>query len=89
MSSKYDGRSGSTWRRLRAQILESSDVCWLCGRNQPPADTVDHVLPLSIYPELAHDLSNLRPAHRTCNSRKGAGFGGAEAIKPMRRSRRW
>ena len=83
---KYDGRSSQTWKRMRRQILEASDVCWLCGK--PGADTVDHVLPLSQFPELAHDLGNLRPAHKSCNSKKGAGTG-ENPVRPMPRSRRW
>jgi 5-methylcytosine-specific restriction endonuclease McrA len=82
--SKYDGRTSHKWKKVRAEVLASSDVCWLCSK--PGADTVDHVLPLSIYPELAHDISNLRPAHRSCNSSKGAG----RNYQPkMPRSRRW
>ena len=80
------GRTGRPWRRLRAQVLDGSTLCWLCG--QLGADTVDHVLPLSRFPELAHDLANLRPAHRSCNSRKGAGRAD-EHVRPMPRSRRW
>ena len=82
---RSDGRAGSRWRALRRQVLEASDVCWLCGK--PGATEVDHVLPLSQFPELAHDLANLRPAHKTCNSSKGAGTGGA--TQQMPRSRRW
>lgn len=42
-------------------------VCHLCG--QPGADTLDHLVPLS--KGGTNDPSNLRPAHRACNSRKG------------------
>jgi 5-methylcytosine-specific restriction endonuclease McrA len=83
---KHDGRSSQAWKRMRRQILEANDVCWLCGK--PGANTIDHVLPLSQFPELAHDLGNLRPAHKTCNSSKGAGTGG-NTVRPMPRSRRW
>jgi 5-methylcytosine-specific restriction endonuclease McrA len=83
---KYDGRTSHKWKKLRLQVLAASDVCWLCSR--PGADTVDHILPLALYPELAHDMSNLRPAHKSCNSRKGAG-GVSEQVRPMPRSRRW
>lgn len=59
------GRTGRPWRRVRAAVLESNDVCWLCGT--PGADSVDHVIPLSKGgPEL--DPANLRPAHGRCNS---------------------
>ena len=55
---------------MRQRILEMSDICWLCG--QPGADTVDHIVPLSIDPTLGEDPTNLLPAHRSCNSRRGA-----------------
>ena len=57
------------YRRARQRVLETSDVCWICG--QPGADTADHVV--------AHALGggdeegNLRPAHRSCNARRGIG----------------
>lgn len=82
---KYDGRSSQAWKKLRRQILEGNDICWLCGK--PGSDTVDHILPLSKFPELAHDLGNLRPAHKSCNSKKGAGSG--DQVQSMPRSRRW
>jgi 5-methylcytosine-specific restriction endonuclease McrA len=67
---KSHGRAGHRWRTIRAQVLEQSNVCHLCGKGG--ADTVDHVIPLSVAPELAHDMANLRPAHKSCNSRRGA-----------------
>lgn len=42
-------------------------ICWLCGL--PGADTRDHVRPIS--KGGTNDPSNLRPAHRACNSRRG------------------
>lgn len=42
------------------------DRCWMCGN---VANVTDHVKPLS--KGGAHTLSNLRPACRSCNSRKG------------------
>jgi 5-methylcytosine-specific restriction endonuclease McrA len=82
------GRRGRPWRRLRARILAESDVCWLCGK--PGADSIDHVVPLSIDPSLAHDITNLRPAHLRCNSRRGNGTRSGQAMTPpMPRSRQW
>ncbi len=55
------------YRRHRASLKGLS--CHICGL--PGSDTVDHVIPLVLggadYP------NNLLPAHRSCNSRKGAG----------------
>ncbi|WP_433445665.1 HNH endonuclease [Nonomuraea sp. CA-141351] len=71
------GRSGRPWRRVRAQVLAASRICWLCGHDG--ADTVDHVIPLSLGGDPL-DLANLRAAHgvrgcptcgRKCNSARG------------------
>jgi 5-methylcytosine-specific restriction endonuclease McrA len=83
MAAQWHGRKGRPWRRIRAEVLASSDICWLCLR--PGANTVDHVLPLSLYPELAHDRSNLAPAHHSCNSSKGASTTRSSTAS----SRRW
>lgn len=42
--------------------------CWLCGKRN--ADTIDHVVPVA-WGGSDHP-SNLKPAHRSCNSSKGA-----------------
>lgn len=74
------GRGGRPWRRIVAQAKrEMPKVCHLCRepidmalpRTHPMSWTLDHVVPLSLggNPE---SLANLRPAHRRCNSRKGA-----------------
>lgn len=72
------GRTGRPWRRIRAQVLAESQLCWICGHGA--ADTVDHVIPLSKGGDPL-DPANLRPAHgvngcpvcrRKCNSSKGA-----------------
>ena len=84
--SKYAGRSTSRFKRIRRQVLAESDVCWLCGKRG--ADSVDHLLPLSLYPELAEDITNLRPAHVSCNSKRGQGTQPHQQ-QPRLRSRRW
>jgi len=93
------GRSGRPWRRVRAQVLRASDVCWICGH--PGSDTVDHLVPLSMGgPPL--DRSNLAPAHgvnpcgscgRRCNPSRGDGrtYRGRprQHVLPFPTSRRW
>ena len=81
------GRNGRPWRRIRAQVLAASNVCWLCG--EPGADSVDHVIPLRILKQtgqmqLAEDPANLRPAHKVCNSRRQD-----TPPTPLVSSRRW
>lgn len=65
-------RSGA-WQRLRRLVFaRDGDVCHLCG--EAGADSVDHVIPRKVAPELALEPSNLRPAHVSCNSARGAGL---------------
>ncbi|MFH8405554.1 HNH endonuclease signature motif containing protein [Streptomyces sp. NPDC018019] len=87
------GRSGARWRTAVAQLKrESSPVCWICGADidmtldyrDRMSWTADHVTPLSLGGD-PYDPANLRPAHRRCNSIKGAG----RAPVPLVASRRW
>ena len=50
----------------RKLILAYSPPCALCGN--PGADTADHILPVSKGGTGA--ITNLQPAHRSCNSAK-------------------
>jgi hypothetical protein len=57
-----DGRGTQKWKTTREAVLRAAGgVCYLCGTNDPPADTVDHLLELS--KGGASDLENLRAAH--------------------------
>ena len=75
---RHPGRSGHAWRQVRAAVLATSDICWLCGK--PGANSVDHIISLkamrSLPPaeqrSLALNPANLRPAHFRCNSARGA-----------------
>jgi 5-methylcytosine-specific restriction endonuclease McrA len=60
--------AGRPWRRLRASVLASDGICWLCG--EPGADSADHVTPRAHGGALL-DPNNVRPAHLTCNLRRG------------------
>jgi 5-methylcytosine-specific restriction endonuclease McrA len=82
MAAPYHGRTTRSFKRLRARLLEESDICWLCG--QAGADTADHVIPLSLAPHLAEEADNLRPAHRGCNSSRGARLGLPRALPSSR-----
>lgn len=75
------GRSHRTWRNLCRRLkYELPPVCHLCGGtidltlhyNERMAWTLDHVQPLDgSVPIDPHDVANLLPAHRKCNSSKG------------------
>lgn len=72
-------RGGRAWRKLRHHILTTRPaVCGECGE---PIDlglsgyhqygpTVDHIVPVT-HGGTDHP-TNLQPAHRACNLRKGA-----------------
>lgn len=82
-------RMASRRRKLAAVVLAKDEhgnppACALCG--QPGADSMDHVLPRSKYPELMWEPANLQPAHGTCNSSKG---NRATTRDLGSRSRRW
>lgn len=75
------GRSGRPWRRIRQEVLARGGVCCRCGQPvdvtlpyrgidghpDPEAASVDHLLPLSLYPEFAESLDHLAIAHNRCN----------------------
>lgn len=82
--------NGRPWRRVTEQLKEISTTCWLCGYAidlDLPAThrlsfTADHIIPRSLGgPDT---LENARPAHRGCNSSRGAR---PPAVLPT--SRRW
>lgn len=69
----------------------ATGTCHLCGHDG--ADQADHILPLSLYPELDGVLSNYAPAHgvkgcptcgEKCNQVKGNG-----TVTRPRASRSW
>ncbi|MFE6223000.1 HNH endonuclease [Streptomyces sp. NPDC057854] len=75
------GRDGRQWRRLVAWARkELPPICHICGRaidislpwNDREGWTLDHRVPIAVAPHLAETPGNLAPAHRGCNSRKGA-----------------
>lgn len=73
----------SEWhtRKLKAQVLAThGPTCWICNQPipmeirwpHPQSFSVDHILNVSEYPDLAFDPSNAKPAHLTCNTSRGA-----------------
>lgn len=71
------GRSGTQWLKVQAQVYEEETHCWWCrqwvdqslSRRHPMSRTVDHINELWQGGDPL-DRSNLRLAHRRCNSRK-------------------
>jgi len=62
--------------KLRTHVAASAATCWICGRPPTSSDplTADHQLP-QLYGG-QDTRANLRAAHRSCNSKRGAPAGG-------------
>lgn len=64
---------GQRTQKFRTNVFARyGRVCWLNypGRCTVLATTVDHVIPKSIRPDLAFDISNGRPACESCNKKR-------------------
>lgn len=63
-------RKGSTWayRQARAQALVGATNCAICGQ---PATADDPLEADHIYSYADNGHGPLRPAHRSCNRRRG------------------
>ncbi|MGE5273261.1 MAG: HNH endonuclease [Verrucomicrobiota bacterium] len=74
-------RTGS-YSRNAARVRASAIVCHLCRKgftaDDPPV--ADHVVPRGLGG--SDELANLRPAHRSCNGRRGAKLGNAGGLYP-------
>lgn len=46
---------------MLAEVQATGPTCGICGH--PGSDSLDHIRPVSLYPELAKDPTNLRPVH--------------------------
>jgi hypothetical protein len=64
-------RSG-TYSREAKRLVEAATYCYLCGDGPRPGDPLvaDHVIPRALGG--SDDITNLAPAHRSCNGRKSA-----------------
>jgi 5-methylcytosine-specific restriction endonuclease McrA len=73
-------RSGSVWRRVRAEIVAEATYCGICRKplcpeRKPPdplSTSVDHIIPLTCNGSLL-DKNNLGATHLRCNQSRGKG----------------
>lgn len=71
-------RNDANRKRMRARIAATRAACHICGeaidytlsRDEPRSFVIDHVIPL--HRGGADELSNVKAAHRACNSTKRA-----------------
>ena len=71
MSTKRgDPRLTRDYKAFRLKVLARDQ--WTCQYCQEPADTVDHVLPISQSPELVVSFDNALACCKSCNSSKGS-----------------
>lgn len=65
-------RSTAAWQRLAKQVCAEEPLCWLrlsCCTVR--STTGDHVIPMSVRPDLALVRSNVRGACSPCNNKRG------------------
>ena len=80
------GRSTRRWReRVRPACYRRDAAvqapCWICGQpidytaapGTPDAWEPDHYYSPDDYPELAEDMTNIRPSHSSCNRSRHKG----------------
>jgi len=73
------------WKAIRKQVFAlKGRSCHWCGQ---PAGTVDHVVPAALGG--GHDLANLVPACRRCNTLRGASLGGRIIAQRRHRQAAW
>ncbi|TMS50967.1 HNH endonuclease [Mycobacterium sp. DBP42] len=71
-------RSNPTrWKNLSKRLRRLSPFCEFCGATKALA--VDHILPISDYPELVYAEENCRVLCRSCNGKRGNKFTHDEA----------
>jgi hypothetical protein len=66
------------YRKRAAKVRATATECWICGQGPINGDpwTADHVTP-------GDTNSELRPAHRSCNSRRGDAGTRTSTSKPL------
>ena len=78
-------RRGWAHEQASRQVRLEETSCWICGEPAKPGDplTADHLVPrIHGGPDVRE---NMRAAHRSCNSRRGAGVrGGWDGIANAR-----
>ena len=76
------GRTSSDWRHRKASLAQRKRVPFCELRESPrctgKAETLQHILPITLFPEYAHEPANHLSACRSCNSSRGNRYTDAE-----------
>ena len=99
MSANPRYANGNERRKLREWLRSQGLPCHICGQaidyslpaGDPMSFEVDEIVPVSRGGS-PYDRSNVAPAHRICNQRRGnrdLADAGAEVDPPIRTSRDW
>ena len=99
MSSNPRYANGNERRKLREWLGSQGLPCHICGQpidyslpaRDPMSFEVDEIVPVSLGGS-PYDRSNVAPAHRICNQRRGnraVASSEAEIDPPIRTSRDW
>jgi len=78
--SRFTPRTRTYWR-LCAIVKKEEPICWLCNQWIDPnlkypalmSYSTDHVIPVSVRPDLAEVRSNMRASHLDCNRKRQTG----------------
>ena len=71
-SKRNDPRLSRKYKEVRLKALARDGyVCFYCGAENKDM-TIDHIIPISVAPELAIDIENMVTACKPCNSSKGS-----------------
>ncbi|MGH4002207.1 MAG: HNH endonuclease, partial [Pseudonocardiaceae bacterium] len=67
-----DPRSTQAWRKLAKQVAREEPTCWLRLEGCTIRSTTgDHVIPVTVRPDLALTRTNVHGACSTCNYKRG------------------
>jgi len=70
MAKRGDPRLSRDYKKFRLKVLARDQ--WSCHYCQQPANTVDHIIPISKAPDLVVSYENAVACCQSCNSSKGS-----------------
>lgn len=66
---RYRFHKSSHWQSLREKVFKKYGIhCMKCNSTKIPS--IDHILPISLFPELMYDINNMQVLCLSCNREK-------------------